>query len=1831
MTSINHDDFKEVGALEQEEHKNDGVKENSLIEPSSLDAHVDSKQAPSTEVKEELSLKEHSEPSKERPEPSSAQDEQTNEQESEAQGQEERGQEEQILQAQTIKPHEDAQIKDAPKLKARLSSVAKSIKLEIMKFKMGQPSLIEASAGTGKTYTITNLVLRALLGLGNTDTALERPLQIDELLVVTFTNAATSDLRKRIYERIRKARMCLEEFEACVVSLAKDSSDMSELKVKMADELGLNHTQAASANKAQKKSRKKRSTQESEAIALLTKGDLGLDELDEYEPLTDLPSLLSYEQLKNLLVRVDLKRVFEMLKLSELDEAVIRELLERQNVSMSEAILILARAERKINNAAICTIHSFCNNILTKMYALESGEAFDTELKTDLSYEINEAFLQMWRRLFYKKDSSYLLLHTLGITDPIDMEQHINALKAVQLPSEKQGFFGFQLESFDSLLSKYECKISNKDPRAFEEQFVEFIHDLSINVGELNLEKYEYLKKLLAAIKQEDFERIYSIKEHNLTITYRDAGVKIRKNAIPNLDAFNRIYKLRSAIEQRISELKESTKIDNNKVGAGVITKDLATDYSLGALINDFFKEVNIASAKKDDFFLKLPAKLNVQIAQQLQGLNDQLKVFKSKWWEYVINDVYGDSYKFLVRTLAAIALNREFERKCRELNVMGADDVLRRLDFALNNRGDHGKRLAKLIRARYPLAMIDEFQDTDPVQFNIFKSIYLNDEALEDHAYCYLIGDPKQAIYAFRGSDINSYLKAKNIIKKLTHNQGLYTLDTNYRSSPDVVDGCNAIFSTKLKKSNDNPFDESEIPFEEVSSGVALNLKSKLTKAQQKKVQKREFTIKDFDKYLSSEQAPHGSLGNAGLKFEGNANNYVVDLGDELFTSISKLDEQYSRVCALLVKKLLKDGYIIKDGHEIKVKSSDIAILVSNVNQNNRIQSELSALQIPSVYYSDNSSVLVKTVGSNKYYEDCSVIEASDEAMDLLYLMDAMCNYNKRPQVNRLLASQLLGLEADEYRLMITNNGLVDEAMCLFSCAQVWREYGFMPAFFKWANEHRVCNRLLAKQGGERRYTNYCHICEIIQTVHQKDAGIETQMHWFLDLIKRDSSMFESDFKRKRLESEQEQIKILTIHKSKGLEFPIVLMPFLWGFKQANSGVDTYFNSAQYYSDKVGKVVQDFKPLRDIDYPLEPTKKNSPLGHTTPAEINLTESKREATRLLYVALTRARYANFIFVGNYKGKSKPFALPTMHSNHENLGQEQASGCFTFLSEPLIEAVKQYPDCFTIVSATKVCADAKNEQEALNTTQDPQGDQNLDSLESEAMARALSSKDLLTDGDKQSTHIRKNPCASVEPLAISFTYQDAISSHFNIYSYTRLVNQTISYNLRYLGDLDDSQEDDALSKDEHDSALLASSLNPHQGNNEEITYAIPECIELGESSIYDVDTSTCAYMQNAYEQRCYIDVEDAIASKNNRFVEEGFLPMPLPMAHFFPRGKKTGEFIHRILSKIDIEKLRQKGWQEYLGNEIFARMNYEHQLERWTSRIAREDIANQGEVDMALWFNDILEAPVLVGKYHCLALSDLQPYSYEHEMQFWLSGGEVKTDVLDQICKDVASDIIKDKTKLDKVLDNLVLAPQELSGFANGSIDLCCRFDLNTRLNLRYRKDLFDCLATTKKLALQQADPRAWQSSQGQDQGILLNNSEGADVKYYVIDYKTNALTKRIKGVISIEEYDEYFGWEDQYQCYEYEHLVDSIYEHRYDVQFILYTLALYRHLKRRFAVPINTTYEELEAFYNKNIGGVIYLFVRGMRANYLRNQISDGVFFTKIAFKHIHKLDCLLS
>lgn len=1658
-----------------------------------------------------------------------------------------------------------------------------------MTFNMAQPSLIEASAGTGKTYTITNLVLRALLGVGKKEYCLDRPLEIDEFLIVTFTNAATSDLKARIYERIRAARSCIEEFVNFVVNYLHCGADFSN------DGLVKNPAKVK------------------EKVLLKIKDKEGQD-----------VSLVSYkdyseQELQELLLEINVEAALE--KIGVKDQVfleIIKDLLERNIVPLRQAALILIRAERKINQASISTIHSFCNSTLTQVYALESGEAFNTELKTDLRDIEHEAYYQVWRRLFYQESSSNLLLEQLNTSTPESLQSLISQIRSVRLSSDEMGFYGFDLYEFKNFLEQNGFAIDlSKD---LEPQIYSYLEFLTQQSDEMIKRAIDFYQKF----NEQDLAKFYDANTQlPVNIDNKEGKFALIKDG---KDALSLIYDF-------LISVKNLMKVDSNEPESSIKTlkNEIVSLYS------------NLISNTKYDSSTYVSKNVLNKQPKNLHQFRECIRPIV----DYVISEkevnkfgqILNNSSKIL-RTCVAILMIKEVDAKCKELHVMSNDDVLLRLDYALNERGHLGDNLAWAIRARYPLAMIDEFQDTDPVQFNIFKKIYLNDEAIKQQAYCYLIGDPKQSIYAFRGSDINSYLKAKNIIVELTKGKGFYTLDTNYRSSVDVVQATNAIFDTTLNPHNYNPFNEADIPFAPVLSGKGKQLESKIKGSKDNTLLERDFVLEGLEQYLESAPEVDRSLGK--LNFKGNANTYVVKVGDS-FKGKTEIHKAYAEATALLVKQILTQGFIIKDKVKVPVSSGDIAILVANVSENNAIQSELWKLQIPSVYFSDKSSVLTTATDGNNS-------KPSNEAIEIRYLMEAMCDCTNVKKISRLLACRMLALNSEEFTQFTSTEGIEKEVQILSSCARTWEEYGFLPAFFQWASDpyHNVEARLLELKDGERAYTNYCHISEIVQRIHAQKQGNQTQMHWYNNLLENSLEDVEQDQLKKRLESEHDQVKILTIHKSKGLEFPIVFMPFLWSTKGSSSNSATD-NFAKYYAQEpYDHIVIDFDSNRSLSFNVTLPIVDSEGNYTgksdgvtqveTAKELQDINNSKEQTRLTYVALTRARYANFLFIGANKINrgGKVTSLVTMQASHElqNVMDESYNikkSLKLDSNDPseFISAISEHPELFTILNFEPLFS--QEEQ-----------DSDMDEVQKEFEPLPFSmSDDELGVYDRRSANISSYPKDKPIPtFAQSFLYKNAIDRHFNIISYSSLTDgsKTIS---KYR---ETSAEDaDLLDKASVDDALVSQSIELDDGQlPNELTGKnvlggrnianIPLFAGAGNNAgthllnkepsavLKEQENPQCSWsyqMQSNWNSNCYY-VQDFTVAK--------WVDSSKKICYTFPRGANAGTCMHDILEHIDFEKIKVEGFKNYLLDTVMTQVVDNSRYSSLIRAIGRDRENNKSL--LAEWFNDVLEAPIIAGKHHCFALSDLKELSYEPEMKFLMSNERFKTSQLDVICRKVARDLLP--PDYQDCVDSLTLTEDELVGYITGSIDLACRFDLNDSLQLRERSDVARMLPEqtaqevannisslkthrlTKNSKLDKYDPELFANASFDKVAALRKEQEGSNVKYYVIDYKSN-----------------YLGSNDS--DYDEQHMLSAIYGHRYDVQFMIYTLALYRHLKRRFAIPFDATYEELEAFYNQHVGGAVYLFLRGMKANYNRDRVSSGVFAIKLDFEVVYQLDVLFT
>uniref|UniRef100_UPI00402AC0F4 UvrD-helicase domain-containing protein n=1 Tax=Succinivibrio sp. TaxID=2053619 RepID=UPI00402AC0F4 len=986
--------------------------------------------------------------------------------------------------------------------------------LEIKTFDLNSSSMIEASAGTGKTFTISNLVVRLLLeGLKKGKGENATPLDIEDILVVTFTNAAASDLRARILEKIHTCRVL---FEA------------------------------------------------------IGKGQKTVDSLDENDPLKDIVELYLKDKLK---VKDSLEN----------NNAVDINIQQKQAILYSR---LLIRAERSIDKASISTIHSFCNKALNQIYSFEAGRAFNVELTNDVEEEKREAAFSVWRDLFYK-DSDFnkdLLLELLGKDSPLSLKKTVEKLSRVRLINDAKGYFGFSLKSYYQSSEKLQ-----KTPIARLKYLLDAVEKDIASINEEHAQDLQIVEKY----KDEVFEAnggpgsLYKL----------DKGDYSRGGLVSNVKII-----LKSLLANTASAKFNSVNFGEE------ISKNVKKDYDF----KDFYNEdCNFVRGTKGYVFAR----------------SGEISEFEKAARSVIIlaRDMRAniDLIKKELDCLVSVMMIKKTDALCERDNLISNNEVLRQLAVALTKK-DRGDVLASLLRKRYPIAMIDEFQDTDPVQFTVFSKLYLNQDAVNSNAHCYLIGDPKQSIYKFRGSDINSYNEAKSQIEEI--GGCVYTLETNYRSNANVVKAVNEIFAQVKEGCDSNyvakPFDYNDSYSEKTPSNIKFDPVIASPNSEKSSFY---FDIPIEDNLVASDE-------NLSDTSENNTSvcNFVrkIEFNDK--TKAEVLMQAISKSVALEVKRCLLYGKINSKGNVRAVKPSDIAILVSNKNENKAIQDALKELSIQSVYFSDDESVLSSSSQSKSYSNSSDdTKKASVEAENIIYLMEAICNSTNASKVYRLLGSSLLSLTREEFIQKTDSFEFDDEISLLRECGNKWESYGFITAFLYYLNKHDLLKTMLNAENGERALSNYFQIAEIIQSINSKVIGSNAQLLWFKDLVLNGNSDLSDDVTKKHLESEQSLVKIYTIHKSKGLQYPIVFSPFLFG-------TTNYDKDGIYYDPHD----------RHVSLSLNPSE---PVNGTAISELEKVASLQEKVRLLYVDLTRAQLANFVFLPIYNDEKKTNAVSALRS------------------------------------------------------------------------------------------------------------------------------------------------------------------------------------------------------------------------------------------------------------------------------------------------------------------------------------------------------------------------------------------------------------------------------------------------------------------------------------------------------------------------------------------------------------------------------------------------------
>lgn len=812
--------------------------------------------------------------------------------------------------------------------------------------------LIEASAGTGKTYNITRIYLRLLL---------ERELKVEEILLMTFTKDATQELRGRIDAFIREA---LTNWQALCES-------------------------------------------------------------------NDLNTRLYFQAISN-----------------KVDNDKIQFLLKR-------ALLFL-------DEAAIFTIHGFCQRALTQ-HAFASGLPFNANMSTNSNDLILEACQDWYRQLAKQNSEAFALVTQFWITPA-------------------------------SFVSSFAKAISHKT-------------ELSVLDVQALVDKFTQLAK-------------QANKAITADLTLVNEGLITHKKADEQEKRAGELVKLQAWLAQ----LSECT-----------------TEHALMAVIQQPMPDYLLNGNRH-------PKAFKVALAQVLASS----KQIKSDVKDLAKNINKAKAYQ-IVRT-AIYQIREQVQQAKEQHNLLDFDDLINTLADCLKNEED--SRLAQTLLVQYPVALVDEFQDTDPQQFSILQGIYYQSQGSksqgeksqasqakiqQDKSALYLIGDPKQAIYGFRGGDIFAYLNARNDCDY--H----WLMDTNWRSSPDMVNAYNQVF---LGDGNNTVFGYG-IPYQSVHAGKA-------------------------SKQADNESSTQSSDQNKALQF--------IHFSGEEGESKQSVRPLMATWCANEVVQLFTDG---------DAKPQDIAILVRDGREAADIKQALLTANLASVFLSDRANLF-----------------HSEQAQQLISVLKGILAPEDERYYLNALASGLLGFDASAlYELQQDEIAYQNLKFSFFDYRTQWQRRGFIAMAITLMHQHFK----IALENKDRALTNLLHLFEILQSASQKFLQPQELLYWFEQQCSLENNGTNSDVEaEQRLESDGDLIRIVTQHGAKGLEYPIVFIPFATRHKDPLKFGNKSVSYIEYHNEQ-GQLCLSL----DGDEQAKAAMAN--------------EAYAETIRLLYVAVTRAENRCYVF------------------------------------------------------------------------------------------------------------------------------------------------------------------------------------------------------------------------------------------------------------------------------------------------------------------------------------------------------------------------------------------------------------------------------------------------------------------------------------------------------------------------------------------------------------------------------------------------------------------------
>ncbi|MEO8802395.1 MAG: UvrD-helicase domain-containing protein, partial [Rudaea sp.] len=513
------------------------------------------------------------------------------------------------------------------------------------------------------------------------------------------------------------------------------------------------------------------------------------------------------------------------------------------------------------------------------------------------------------------------------------------------------------------------------------------------------------------------------------------------------------------------------------------------------------------------------------------------------------LRDLFKNRKTFSRGTVLAAALEfcrSELPRRARQRNAqtyaMQIDQVHRRLPA-----GEEGAALADFLFDAFPVALIDEFQDTDARQFEIFNRIY-SDAGGRTRGLLTMIGDPKQAIFGFRGGDIATYERA---IAQVTQR---FSLDVNYRSSSALITGLNQLY-----EHTDGGFDNEQIVYRHVRPSP------------------------------KADDKPYTRAG-AAIAAPLRIHRFRADPTE---MRLGKLEDQALDDCAQRVVELLNDPDQAIGGK--RIGPGDIAVLLSTNKQVGALRKRLVARGVPCV-----------GGGRGNVFE-------TDVARELELILFALVNPDDDRAVRGALGTRLLGANlANLLEWQVDESAFATQLEAFAGWREQAQRRGIM-AFIEALLDARA-PILLGSEDGERTLTDLRHLGELLAEHEALLHGLDGLYAWFA-ATRRDADAAEreaADARQLRIESDGARVQLLTLHLSKGLEFPIVFLPLVW---RTSNRTGKHAPKALYFHDDANQPRVD---LGSADFSVNRGR-------------HFREELQERLRVLYVALTRAEHAVHVY------------------------------------------------------------------------------------------------------------------------------------------------------------------------------------------------------------------------------------------------------------------------------------------------------------------------------------------------------------------------------------------------------------------------------------------------------------------------------------------------------------------------------------------------------------------------------------------------------------------------